>query len=135
MSQTNIQIGPIVLPAGNDLTGKEGYLVKIGNNSGKAAIYIADEPSDSPTFVLVEGRTAGELVTVLPLSPDRNSRVVLQGVCTPGDIMVPEDEGRIRALPNIPGTYRGIAFSEESGVDGQLIKIRPTWLGLITVSE
>lgn len=139
MSQTNIQIGQIVLPANEDLTDKEGLLVKIVNDSGAAKVALSDAITDYALFVLTDGDEANESVSMLPLSPDRNVRVRLKGTCVPNDVLVlaainGTDDGMVRVLPAAAGTYRGLLLAEESGVDGQLVKARPALIGNITVT-
>lgn len=139
MSQTNTQAGQIVLPANENLTGKEGLLVAIVNASTVAKFALPDAVTDLALFVLTDGDAAGEKVAALPLSPDRNVRIRLSGTCVPGDVLVPADidgtkDGMVKVLPDAAGTYRGIAIAEESGVDGQLVKARPAMIGNITVT-
>ena len=140
MSQSNIQIGQIVLPANEDLTGKEGLLVKIVSDSGAAKVALPDAVTDLALFVLIDGDEADGSVAIQPLSPDRNIRVRLNGTCVPGDVLVLEtpdgtNDGKVEKLPVAAGTYRGLAIAEESGVDEQLVKARPAMVGNITVTE
>lgn len=139
MSQTNTQIGQIVLPANEDLTGKEGLLVAVVNDSNVAKFALPDAVSDLALFVLTDGDDAGGNVAALPLSPERNVRIRLSGTCAPGDVLVPADidgtkDGMVKTLPSVGGTYRGIAIAEEAGVDGQLVKARPAPIGNITIT-
>jgi len=139
MSQTNTQAGQIVLPANENLTGKEGLLVAIVNASAVAKFALPDAVTDLALFVLTDGDTAGENVAALPLSPDRNVRLKLSGTCVPGDVLVLADidgthDGMVKVLPAVGGTYRGLAIAEEVGADGQLVKARPALIGYITVT-
>ncbi len=138
MSQTNVQAGQIVLPANEELTGKEGLLVKIVNDSTVAKFALPDAVTDLALFILTDGDEAGNSVAALPMSPDRNVRIRLSGACIPGDVLVPADidgtmDGMVKVLPSVAGTYRGIAIAEEVGVDGQLVRARPALIGYITV--
>ena len=135
MTQTNTQVGQIALPAHVDLTGKEGYLVKIVNASNVAKFALPTGDLDYAVFVLTDGDVAGESVAALPLSPHRNVRVKLSGTCTPGQVLVLNSVnwGTVSSLPTTPGNYRGIAIAEEPGIDGQLVKARPLTFGKITV--
>jgi hypothetical protein len=140
MSQTNVQTGQIVLPANEDLTGKEGLLVKIVSDSGAAKVALPDAATDLALFVLTDGDEADGFVSILPLSPDRNVRLRLNGTCVPGDVLVLEtpdgtNDGKVKKLPTAAGTYRGLAIAEESGVDEQMVKARPAMVGNITVTE
>jgi hypothetical protein len=139
MSQTNVQSGQIVKAAHEDLTGKEGLLVKLVNASGVAKFALPDAETDLALFVLTDGDEAGNTVAALPLSPERNVRVRLNGTCVSGDVLVlasPDgtDDGKVKVLPVAAGTYRGIAIAEESGVDEQLVLARPALIGNITVT-
>lgn len=138
MTQTNIQHGQIVLSANEDLTGKEGLLVKIVDSSGTPEVALPSAITDLALYVLIDGDSEDGLVSILPLSSDRNIRVRLKGVCVPGDVLVLAttsggDAGKVRKLPTTAGTYRALLIAEESGVDGQLVKARPAMLGNITV--
>jgi len=139
MSQSNTQAGQIVLPANENLTGKEGLLVAIVNASTVAKFALPDAVTDLALFVLTDGDAAGEKVAALPLSPDRNVRLKLNGTCVPGDVLVLADidgthDGMVKVLPAVGGTYRGLAIAEEVGADGQLVKARPALIGYITVT-
>lgn len=138
MTQTNIQHGQIVLSANEDLTGKEGLLVKLVNDSGSPAVALPDDTDDYAFYLLIDGDKEGGLVSVLPLSSDRNVRVRLKGVCVPGDVLVladisADDAGKVRKLPTATGTYLGMLIAEESGIDNQLVKARPVFVGAIDV--
>jgi len=140
MSQSNTQHGQIVLTAHVDLTGAEGLLVKIVNDTAVAKFALPAAITDYALYVVIDGDAAGKTTAALPLSPDRNVRLRLKGTCVPGDVLVLEDtagsdKGKVRKLPTAAGTYRGIALAEESGVDGQLVKARPAMIGNITVTE
>ena len=135
MTQTNVKSGPIILSSADDLTAKNGYLVKIKNDSGKAKFALPDATTDLALFVVVDGDDT--TTAALPISPERDVRLKLSGTCNPGDVLVlavPDGtvDGAVRALPADPGTYRGIAIAEEAGVDGQDILARPALVGYIT---
>lgn len=139
MSQTNVQAGQIVLPANEDLTGKEGLLVAIVNDSNVAKFALPDAVTDLALFVLTDGDAAGEDAAALPLSPDQNVRIRLSGTCVPGDVLVLAAingtlDGMVKKLPTVGGTYRGLAIAEEPGVDLQLVKARPAMIGNITIT-
>jgi hypothetical protein len=126
--------------AGNDLTGKAGQLVKLINDNGTAYVKSPGSISDLTLFVVIEGGAALSLVSVRPLDPGRNVRLVLSGTCLPGDVLVlgdvtaEADRGKVRALPTAAGTYRGLAIAEEAGVDGQLVLARPAMVGNVVVT-
>jgi hypothetical protein len=138
--QTNVQPGELIFTAKTDLDGKEGHLVKIINDSGKATVGLPQDQTDNVMFVLTDCyKGAGNRAACLPLSPSYNVRVWLVGTCNPGDVLVlnPNDgasDGKVTKLPVTAGNYRQVGIAEEAGVDGQLIRMRPA-NDLITVTE
>ena len=139
MSQSNTQAGQIVLNSSEDLQDKEGYLVKIIDTSNVAEFALPDAETDLALFVITDGGDEDENTAALPLSPDRNVRLKLNGTCVPGDVLVLADidgtrDGMVKVLPAVGGTYRGLAIAEEVGADGQLVKARPALIGYITVT-
>jgi len=139
MSQSNTQAGQIVLNSSEDLQDKEGYLVKIIDTSNVAEFALPDAVTDLALFVITDGGDEDENTAALPLSPDRNVRLKLNGTCVPGDVLVLADidgthDGMVKVLPAVGGTYRGLAIAEEVGADGQLVKARPALIGYITVT-
>ncbi len=140
MSQTNTRVGDIRVAAGEDLTGKEGFLVKMTHDSSVPEVLLPADNGDYALYVVTEGAADTENVSLRPIEAGRNIRVKLDGTCDPGDVLVladvatAEDKGKVRALPEDAGTYRGLAIAEEAGVDGQLVLARPAMLGLITVT-
>ena len=140
MSQTNTRVGDIRVLAGEDLTGKEGFLAKMTHDSGVPEVLLPTANGDYALYVVTEGAADAENVSLRPIEAGRNIRVKLDGTCNPGDVLVladvatAEDKGKVRTLPEDAGTYRGLAVAEEAGVDGQLVLARPAMLGEITVS-
>ena len=136
MSQSNTQAGQIVHNSSEDLQGKEGYLAKIINTSNVAEFALPTAVSDLALFVITDGGDEDENTAALPLSPERNVRLKLNGTCVPGDVLVLDDTdlGKVKKLPTAAGTYRGIAIAEEVGADEQLVKARPAMIGNITIT-
>ena len=141
MSQSNTRVGDFRVLAGEDLTGKEGCLVKMGHDTGVPEVTLPAANSDLTLYILMEDGADGKLVSVRPVQADRNVRLILKGTCNPGDVMVladvatAADKGKVRVLPAAAGTYRGLGIAEQVGVDGQLVLVRPAPIGNITVSE
>jgi hypothetical protein len=138
MSQSNTRVGDFRVLAGETLTDKEGYLVKVTHDTQVPEVKLPASVDDYALFVVIEGAADAALVSVRPLQPDRNVRLVLKGTCNPGDVLVlaaiaGSDAGMVRVLPTAGGTYRGLAIAEEAGVDGQLVLARPAMIGNITV--
>lgn len=140
MSQSDTQVGDIVVRAGENLTGKEGLLTVLTHDTGVAEMKLPAANSDYALYLLLDGAGDGEHVSVRALEMGRNVRLTLKGTCNPGDVLVladvgtAADKGKVRALPTGAGTYRGLAIAEEKGVDGQFVLVRPVMLGLITVA-
>ena len=139
MSQTNVKQGPFVIPAGEDLTGKEARLVYMTHDTGVPEVKLPDAISDHSYYLILEGAADGSNVSIAPLEAGRHVRLLLAGTCNPGDVLVlaainGTDDGKVRTLPTAAGTYRGLAIAEESGVAGQHVKARPAAIGNITVS-
>ncbi|MDD5706465.1 MAG: hypothetical protein PHR35_11095 [Kiritimatiellae bacterium] len=140
MSQSNTRVGDIRVLAGEDLTGMEDRLVKLSHDSGVAEVLLPTAIADYALYLVIEANTDAKLVSVRPVQAERNVRLVLKGTCNPGDVLVladpgtAADKGKVRALPAVAGTYRGLAIAEEAGVDGQLVLARPAMLGNIVVT-
>ena len=139
MSQSNTRVGDIRVLAGEDLTDKEGYLVKLTHDAGVPEVKLPAAITDYALYLVQDENTDAGLVSIVPLEPIRNVRLKLKGTCNPGDVLglaaiAGSDAGRVRALPTAGGTYRGLAIAEEAGVDGQLVLARPSMIGNITVT-
>ena len=139
--QTDTKGGLIRVLAGADLTGKRAYLVKMTHDTGVPEVALPAAVTDLALYLVDDENADGKLASVEPLTGDRNVRVKLKGTCNPGDVLVlsdpstAADAGKVRALPSVAGTYRGIAVAEEKGVDGQLVLCRPYAVGNVVVSE
>ena len=140
MSQSNTRVGDIRVLAGEDLTGMAGRLVKMTHDTGVPEVKLPAANTDYAVYVMIEGGVDAALVSVRPVEAGRNVRVALKGTCNPGDLLVladvatAADKGKVRALPAVAGTYRGLAIAEQVGVDGQLVLARPAMIGNITVA-
>jgi len=114
-------------------------LVAPYNSSGQIIVTRPAANNDYAIYVLVYGAVSGGKATVRPLDPNRTVRVTAKGTGNPGDALVladvatTADKGKVRKLPATTGTYRLVAIAEEAFVDGQLVKVRPTF-GSVTVS-
>jgi hypothetical protein len=140
MSQSNTQEGDLLLTTGEDLSTMADVLVAPYNSSGQIVVTRPAANNDYAIYVLVYGAVSGGKATVRPLDPNRTVRVTAKGTGNPGDPLVladgvttAADKGKVRKLPATTGTYRLVAIAEEAFVDGQLVKVRPTF-GSVTVS-
>ena len=140
MSQTNVKTGPIVVPCGEDLSNATDHLVVLSNNAGEPQMLLPSAPDDLAAYLVLEGAGVGEDGSFQPLESSRNIRVPIVGSCNPGDTLIlayPAVEGqpgKVTVLPADPGTYRTVGIAEETGVDGQLLLIRPLSLATITIT-
>ncbi|MDR2673850.1 MAG: hypothetical protein LBC18_03035 [Opitutaceae bacterium] len=126
--QTNTKVGVLTLTAVGDLTGKEGLLA--GMYAG--GVRTPDGTTDPTPYVIIDGNPAPGQVTVLPLSPDTQVRILAEGAIGRGKLVTTAASavGRIRQMPTSgAGTYPYIGIAEEDGVDGQAVLIRPWGLG------
>jgi hypothetical protein len=139
MTQSNTRVGSFPILAGEDLSDKEGYLVKMTHDTGVPEVKLPAAITDITPYVVGDGAEDTQLAEVIPLEPDRTVRLKLKGTCNPGDQLVlaaiaGSDAGMVRLIPTAGGTYRVIAIAEEAGVDGQLLLCRPCAVGNILVS-
>ena len=139
--QTDTRGGLIRVLAGADLSEKLGYLVKMTHDTGVPEVALPAAVADLAVYLVDDGNVDAGLVSVEPLTGERNVRIKLKGTCNPGDVLTladpstAADAGKVRALPTAAGTYRGIAIAEEKGVDGQLVLCRPYAVGDVVVTE
>jgi hypothetical protein len=127
--QSNTKRGPIVVAAGDDLSGKEGYLVKLGNDGGTAKAYLPTAVTDEVLYVVGEGAAAGSNVTLIPLESGMQVRIVSNSTTfVPGDKVV----GYASQKAGLATEYSGsgaafiVGIAEEVGdTAGQYLLVRP----------
>lgn len=128
-SQIDTKEGQIQLLAYEDLTGLEGRLVKIVDDSNVPSFALPAAQNDLAIFILTDGGDDGELVSALPLVAENNMRVRLNGTCNAGERLVLDisstNYGKVKTIPATAGLYLVIGVAEEDGVDEQLVKFRP----------
>jgi len=139
MSQSNTHEGDILITANEDLSSYADVLVAPYNSSGQLVVTRPAANNDYALYVLVYGAPAAGKATVRPLSPNRTVRVTAKGTGNPGDLLsladgvtTAADKGKVRKVPATTGTYRLVGVAEEAFVDGQLVRMRPTF-GSVTV--
>ena len=129
MRQTNVKQGAIRVIAGDTLTSKEGYLVKVVDNAGVLTAYLPTALTDVAAYVVIEGAAIGSLCSIEPLEPGKQVRVILNSVTVVGgDKIVAYASGKEGMATEYAGT--GAAFivgiAEEVGDTAlQWLKIRP----------
>ena len=140
-TQTNVQAGDYPVTAGEVLTDMEARLAMIDNSSGEPVAKLPAAVTDDVTAVITEGAASGSPATLRPLTPAQQARVILKGACDSGDRLcmadpaTPADKGKVRTVPEANGTYIVVAIAEETGVDGQHVKLRPYGPLSVTVSS
>jgi hypothetical protein len=137
MSQSNTHEGDILVTANEDLSSYADVLVAPYNSSGQLVVTRPAANNDEAVYVLVYGAPSGGKATARPLDPSRTVRVVAKGTGNPGDLLVladgvttAADKGKVRSKAGLTagsGTYRLVGVAEEAFVDGQLVKMRPTF--------
>jgi hypothetical protein len=142
MSQSNTQEGDLLITTGEDLSTFADVLVAPYNSSGQLVVTRPVANNDYAVYVLVYGAVPAGKATVRPLNPNRTVRVTAKGTGNPGDLLVladgvttATDKGKVRskaALTAGSGTFRLVGVAEEAFVDGQLVRMRPTF-GTVTV--
>lgn len=125
-TQNNIQSGTKIYNTTADLTGKEGHVAKLVNGgNGKAALALPTAATDLTALVITEVESANSAAAT-PLTPWATARVRLSGTCNPGDaIGLAAGANLGKATKVTAAGARFIGVAEESGVDGQLLLIRP----------
>ena len=139
MSQSNTHDGDILVTANEDLSTYADVLVAPYNSAGQLVVTRPAANNDYAVYVLVYGAPVGGKATVRPMDPNRTVRVTAKGTGNPGDLLVladgvttAADKGKVRKVPATTGTYRIVGVAEEAFVDGQLVRVRPTF-GSVTV--
>ena len=126
MSQSDCRNGGIAFAAGEDLSLKAGFLVKL--DTGKDLVLPTSDQDITP-YVVTHGADRGYLCGAVPLSSFMNCRVVLDGTCEAGTMLVAKGDGRVTAYA--PGSAaRVIGVAEEQGVAGQHVLLRPVSVGV-----
>ena len=127
--QSNTVAGVFPAVASGDLTDKEGYLVTpTGSMSGLYPIMaLVASTTAKPIYVLEDGATNGGQINVRPLDQNRQVRVKLSGSVTVGALLNAASTGK--AIYGGAASDTIIGYAEESGVDGQLVKVRPIQFG------
>jgi len=129
MRQTNVKRGAIRVIAGSALTGKEGYLVKLVDNSSVPSAYLPEAVTDVAAYVVIEGAAAGSLCSIQPLEHGQQVRVVANSTTlVAGDKVVAYASGQEGKATEYAGS--GAAFvvgvAEETGdTAGQWVLVRP----------
>jgi hypothetical protein len=129
--QSDTRQGDITLPASVNLTGLEGYLVKIVTNAGAPNFALPTAVADYAYYILASGDVAGN--NVAAESPDlgENCRIAFVGNCNPGDPLAlnPNAYGTLYKPAVGAGSIYYDWIAEETGSGGttttpQFLKVR-----------
>lgn len=136
-TQSNTKEGPFRVLAGVDLTGKEGFAVKLTHDTGVAEVLLPTDLADETDYLVLEGAADGEYVTVVALDRSQSFRVKLNGTCNPGDKLGltnvnSANAGKVGTLPVGADDYWMFLRAEEVGVDEQLVLCRPLLAPAVT---
>ena len=126
--QSGTKKGAIVVPASDALTDKEGYLVKLTNDGGTAKAALPTAATDVCSYLVLEGAAAGSDVTLLPITPGENIRVVAESTSiVPGDRIVGYAASAAgKATEYASGDAFIVGVAEEVGdTEDQQVLIRP----------
>ena len=127
--QSNVQEGDFQVIAYESLTDKEGYLVKLVDDSNVLEAALPDDPADICPFVVIEGAAAGSYVTLRPLYGNQQVRIRLNGTASPGDLVYPladgTNDGKCAAVGSTPDEICVHGIALEVGVDEQLLLVTP----------
>ncbi len=125
-TQSNSREGIVPFLANENLTDKEGYLVKLVDAAGRAKVGLAAADSDQVQFVLVNGAASGSPVDCQPLCANRSVRCVASGAIAGGVAVAVKNGGKVQTITGLgAGTYFIVGYAEEDAVDGQLVLVRP----------
>lgn len=137
--QSNTVEGRLAFTADADLTGKEGYLVKLTTGTdGKAEVTLPTDVADPAIFVILDvpdaSYVAGNKVYVEPLSPGKNVRLIAAAGITAGDkVILSGTFGKVTTATGAGAdTYTVIGYAEEDATAGGYVRVRPC-IGTLTV--
>jgi fructose-specific component phosphotransferase system IIB-like protein len=128
--QSNTKQGLFHVNAGENLTGKEGYLVKAADAGSVLEVLLPTDVADITPYIVEEGATLDSNCVVRPLIQGEQVRFVAKGTGSAGALLThaapatAADKGKLRTVPATADTYCIIAIAEEDFVDGQYVKAR-----------
>ena len=137
--QSNTVEGRLAFTADADLTGKEGYLVKLTTGTdGKAEATLPTDVADPAIFVILDvpdaSYVAGNKVYVEPLTPGKNVRLIAAAAITAGDkVILSGTFGKVTTSTGAGAdTYMVVGYAEEDATAGGYVRVRPC-IGSLTV--
>lgn len=137
--QSNTVEGRLAFTADADLTGKEGYLVKLTTGTdGKAEVTLPTDVADPAIFVILDvpdaSYVAGNKVYVEPLTQGKNVRLIAAAAITAGDkVILSGTFGKVTTSTGAGAdTYTVVGYAEEDATAGGYVRVRPC-IGSLTV--
>lgn len=137
--QSNTVEGRLAFTVDADLTGKEGYLVKLTTGTdGKAEVTLPTDVADPAIYVILDvpdaSYVAGNKVYVEPLSPGKNVRLIAAAAITAGDkVILSGTFGKVASATGAGAdTYTVVGYAEEDATAGGYVRVRPC-IGTLTV--
>jgi hypothetical protein len=129
--QSDTKQQDINLPAAVNLTGLEGYLVKVSNNAGAPNFALPTAALDYAYYVLMSGDIQGNNVAAQSPTLGENCRIAFSGTCNPGDPLSlnPNLYGQLYKPGSGAGSIVYDWIAEEAGAGGttavpQFLKVR-----------
>lgn len=128
--QSNIQSGIRSINAGENLTDKELFLVKLADAGSVAEVLLPTAITDLALHVVEEGSTLDTECKIRPLQGGEQIRLVAKGagsagaVLTLADPSTAADKGKVRSIPATAGLHFSPGVAEEDFVDGQEVVVR-----------
>lgn len=129
--QSNTIVGRMAFTADGDLTGKEGYLVKLTTGTdGKAEVKLPTDVADVCPYVIVDvpeaSYTAGDKVYVKPLTSGEQVRLVAANTITAGDrVLLSGTFGKvITETAAGADAYWSPGYAEEDAAAGGYVAVR-----------
>jgi hypothetical protein len=132
--QSDTKLGEIQLPSNTILSGLEGRLLKVINNSGAPEFSLPGSVSDLALWIL----SSGAAVAANPSAAEApfqggNARVLSYGNIVAGNILALANPtanagaqaGMVIALPATAGLYFSPGVAEESAAANGFVKFRP----------
>ena len=112
-----------LIVATTTLVDKEGTIAKLSSTG----ITPPTAAADLALYLVIEGAAVGSYASVLPLYPERNVRIRLNGTCTKGDVLVSDASalGKVCTLGALTGKLFIVGIAEETGTDQQMVLVRP----------
>ena len=116
-----------VTAGADDLTDKEGYVVKLvtgGAAPAAAKVELPDDVADLNLFVVTAGGASGEEVEVRRISDGQTVNVKTGGAVVGGDRVYAGTDGLARTLTGAASdTYRAIGIAMRTCASGDLLEI------------